>query len=38
MEENLELIEQLNHSGKKLSKSHKRIAAFIAAHYDKAVS
>lgn len=37
MEESQNLIGQLNHSGKKLSKSHRRIAEFIAAHYDKAV-
>lgn len=37
MESNRNLIDQLNHSGKKLSKSHRRIADYIAAHYDKAV-
>ena len=37
MEENQDLIEQLNRSGRKLSKSHRRIAQFITAHYDKAV-
>lgn len=32
-----DLIERLNHSGKRLSKSHRRIAEYIMAHYDKAV-
>ena len=31
-----ELIQRLNHSGKKLSKSHRRIAECIVTHYDKA--
>lgn len=31
-----ELIARLNHSGKKLSKSHRRIAECIVSHYDKA--
>ena len=31
-----ELIQRLNHSGKKLSKSHRRIAECIVSHYDKA--
>ncbi|MDO4546969.1 MAG: MurR/RpiR family transcriptional regulator [Clostridia bacterium] len=31
-----ELISRLNHSGKKLSKSHRRIAECIVSHYDKA--
>lgn len=31
-----ELISRLNHSGKKLSKSHRRIAECIVTHYDKA--
>ncbi len=31
-----ELITRLNHSGKKLSKSHRRIAECIVSHYDKA--
>jgi DNA-binding MurR/RpiR family transcriptional regulator len=31
-----ELITRLNHSGKKLSKSHRRIAECIVTHYDKA--
>lgn len=30
-----ELIARLNHSGKKLSKSHRRIAECIVSHYDK---
>lgn len=37
MESKQDLIERLNLSGKKLSKSHRRIAEFIVAHYDKAV-
>ena len=32
-----ELIERLNHSGRRLSKSHRRIVEYIVAHYDKAV-
>jgi len=37
MEENTqELLNRLNHSGKKLSKSHRRIAECIMNHYDKA--
>lgn len=32
-----ELIRRLNHSGKKLSKSHRRIAECIVTHYDKVV-
>ena len=31
-----ELIQRLNQSGKKLSKSHRRIAEYIVTHYDKA--
>ena len=31
-----ELIQRLNQSGKKLSKSHRRIAECIVTHYDKA--
>ena len=31
-----ELLQRLNHSGKKLSKSHRRIAECIVNHYDKA--
>ena len=30
-----ELLQRLNHSGKRLSKSHRRIAECIVAHYDK---
>lgn len=37
MEGKQDLIERLNLSGKRLSKSHRRIAEFIVAHYDKAV-
>ena len=36
MENTQELIRRLNQSGKKLSKSHRRIAECIVAHYDKA--
>ncbi|MBQ3762073.1 MAG: MurR/RpiR family transcriptional regulator [Clostridia bacterium] len=37
MEQNAqELLDRLNHSGKKLSKSHRRIAECIVNHYDKA--
>jgi len=37
MEDNAkELLERLNHSGNKLSKSHRRIAECIVNHYDKA--
>lgn len=37
MDEKQDLIERLNLSGKRLSKSHRRIAEFIVSHYDKAV-
>lgn len=37
MEEKQDLIERLNLSGRRLSKSHKRIAEYIVTHYDKAV-
>ncbi len=37
MQENEDLIGRLNQSGKRLSKGHRQIAAYIAAHYDKAV-
>ena len=37
MENAQELIQRLNHSGKKLSKSHRRIAECIVSHYDKVV-
>ena len=37
MQQTLDMIEKLNRSGKKLSKSHRRIAEYIAQHYDKAV-
>ena len=36
MEKSQELIQRLNQSGKRLSKSHRRIAECIVAHYDKA--
>ena len=32
-----DMIERLNHSGRKLSKGHRRIAQYIVEHYDKAV-
>ncbi len=32
-----DLIRRLNHSGKRLSKGHRRIAEYIMQHYDKAV-
>ncbi|MBQ9263328.1 MAG: MurR/RpiR family transcriptional regulator [Clostridia bacterium] len=38
MEDKQSLIDQLNLSGKRLSKSHRRIAEYIVEHYDKAVS
>ncbi|MBQ9197472.1 MAG: MurR/RpiR family transcriptional regulator [Clostridia bacterium] len=37
MQQTLDMIEKLNRSGKRLSKSHRRIAEYIAQHYDKAV-
>ena len=37
MENEQDLIARLNLSGKKLSKSHRRIADYIVAHYEKAV-
>ena len=37
MKETSDLIDQLNRSGKKLSKSQKKIAEYILQHYDKAV-
>lgn len=37
MQDIRELIERLNHSGRRLSKSHRRIVEYIVAHYDKAV-
>ena len=36
MEDTQELIQRLNQTGKKLSKSHRRIAETIVEHYDKA--
>ena len=36
MDNTQELIQRLNQSGKKLSKSHRRIAECIVSHYDKA--
>lgn len=36
MQETSELIERLNLSGKALSKGHRRIAAYICEHYEKA--
>ena len=37
MQDMQDLIERLNHSGKRLSKSHRKIAQYIAHYYDKAV-
>ena len=37
MQQTLDMIHKLNRSGKKLSKSHRRIAEYIAQYYDKAV-
>lgn len=37
MQQMQEMIDQINLSGKRLSKGQQRIAAYIAAHYDKAV-
>ena len=37
MQDMQDMIEQLNHSGRKLSKGHRRIAQYIVEHYDKAV-
>ncbi len=36
MDNTQELLQRLNHSGKRLSKSHRRIAECIVSHYDKA--
>ena len=38
MQQTQDMIARLNRSGSKLSKSHRRIAEYIAQHYDKAVS
>lgn len=37
MQEMQDMIDQLNQSGKRLSKGQRRIVEYIAAHYDKAV-
>mgnify|MGYP002545554148 FL=1 len=37
MQDVQDMIERLNHSGRKLSKGHRRIAQYIVEHYDKAV-
>lgn len=37
MQDMQDLIDRLNHSGRKLSKGHCRIAQYIVEHYDKAV-
>ncbi|MBR0227396.1 MAG: MurR/RpiR family transcriptional regulator [Clostridia bacterium] len=37
MDDQQNLVERLNLTGKRLSKSHRRIADYIVAHYDKAV-
>ena len=36
MQDMQDMIERLNHSGRKLSKGHRRIAQYIVEHYDKA--
>ncbi|MBR2924947.1 MAG: MurR/RpiR family transcriptional regulator [Clostridia bacterium] len=38
MQDSQELLQRLNRRGEPLSKGHKRIADYIGAHYDKAVS
>lgn len=37
MQDMQDMIERLNHSGRKLSKGHRRIAQYIVEHYNKAV-
>ena len=37
MQDMQDMIDRLNHSGKRLSKGHRRIAQYIVEHYDKAV-
>ena len=37
MKESSELIQRLNLRGESLSKGHRRIAEYIAGHYDKAI-
>ena len=37
MQDMQDMIDRLNQSGKRLSKSHRRIAEYIVEHYDKAV-
>ncbi|MDO4838549.1 MAG: MurR/RpiR family transcriptional regulator [Clostridia bacterium] len=37
MQDMQDVIDRLNHSGKRLSKGHRRIAQYIVDHYDKAV-
>ena len=37
MQDMQDMIERLNHSGRKQSKGHRRIAQYIVEHYDKAV-
>ncbi|MDO4484364.1 MAG: MurR/RpiR family transcriptional regulator [Clostridia bacterium] len=37
MQDMQDMIERLNHSGKRLSKGHRRIAQYIIDHYEKAV-
>lgn len=37
MQDMQDIITRLNHSGRKLSKGHRRIAQYIVDHYDKAV-
>ncbi len=37
LQESFDLIAKLNLNGRKLSKSHRKIAEYISEHYDKAV-
>ena len=37
MQDMQDMIERLNHSGRRLSKGHRKIAQYIVEHYDKAV-
>ena len=37
MQDMQDMIDRLNHSGRRLSKGHRRIAQYIVEHYDKAV-
>ena len=37
MQDMQDMIERLNHSGRRLSKGHRKITQYIVEHYDKAV-